>query len=195
MEDIADINDMKLSPKEIMDYNCILTDIKKLEPAKIVMMVDIINGKSELSLRMLDWFVTKFVSTNRVSYKYIDGDIEYEGDIYNSYKAQLKSYTKDYFDPFRRGKKFKLKYDKTDLSKVFITTIGQLNFFRWVFEYNIIVHIHANYKALSNKMKDATKVEKAVKPVSKKTPKSEQNSNLVSSDATDTQDGILLSFD
>lgn len=195
MEDIADINEIKLSPKEIMDYNCILTDIKKLDSIKIQLMVEIINGKSDISLRMLDWFVTKYVSNTRVSYKYIDDGIEYEGDIYNSYKAQLKSYTKDYFDPFRRGKKFKLKYDQHDSSKNFITTIGQLNFFRWVFEYNIIGYIQTNYKNLSNKMKDCAKNEKVSKPTGKKTIKTTDLSPTPISEVTETHDGILLSFD
>ena len=53
-------------------------------------------------------------------------------NVHISYKAQLQSYKKKYFDPFRRRKKFYYKYNKEE-NKYFYTTIGQLNFFRWIF--------------------------------------------------------------
>ena len=67
-------------------------------------MIDIINGKSEISLRILDWFVTRYSNKYKITI-----DMGDEEDIFNvhiSYKAQLKSYKKKYFDPFRRKKKF-----------------------------------------------------------------------------------------
>jgi len=61
-----------------------------------------INGNSKISLRLLDWFVTRHAKRHSISY-FINDD---KFNVHISYKAQLKSYKKRYFDPFRKGKKY-----------------------------------------------------------------------------------------
>ena len=73
-------------------------------------------------------------------------------DVYIGYKAQLKSYKKKYFDPFRRQYKFFYHYDKSDTTKFTYTNFGQLNFFKWAMEYNIIDYIELNYDVIMNAM-------------------------------------------
>ena len=52
-------------------------------------VLDIIKGKSKISLRLLDWFVTNYSKTNPI----IINDI----NIYLNYKSQLKAFSKNNF--------------------------------------------------------------------------------------------------
>ena len=130
-------------------YYIMLTEFyKKCSSDDIQQMLDIINGKSILSLRIIDWFVT------RCSFKYkicIDNGDELF-NIYISYKAQLKSYKKKYFDPFRRNSKFYFHYDLNDDSKYIYTTFGQLNFFKWAISNNILIFIKNNFNFIISTM-------------------------------------------
>ena len=56
-------------------------------------------------------------------------------NLYLNYRAQLKSYAKLNFDTFRRHNRITFYINKND---TITTTIGQLNFFRWAFNNNII---------------------------------------------------------
>ncbi len=96
----------KLSPKERFYYKKIDEYFKNCHKKNIRRMTEIINGESQISLRILDWFVTKY--SDKYKTKYRDKDDEY-GSYFNvhvSYESQLKSYKKQYFDPFRRSCKF-----------------------------------------------------------------------------------------
>ena len=64
---------------------------------KINNMINIINGKSYISLRILDWFVTKHSDKYKIKYKNKNDE---DGSFFNvhiSYEAQLKSFKKQYF--------------------------------------------------------------------------------------------------
>jgi len=109
------------------------TNIEKITP--------IINGKSDVSLRLLDWFVTNYskktvtnISTGSTSF-----------NVYLSYRSQLKAYSKQQFDPFRRRDRITFYYEKDEFIE---TTIGQLNFFRWVIQNNILEYITENIKVI-----------------------------------------------
>ena len=69
--------------------------------------------------------------------------------IHNDYKSQLKSYNKINFDPFCRRNRINLYYVK---GKYISTTIGQLNFFKWVIENYIINYILENIIDIENNM-------------------------------------------
>jgi hypothetical protein len=70
-------------------------------------------------------------------------------NVYLSYRSQLKAYSKQQFDPFRRRDRINFYYEKT---KFIETTIGQLNFFRWVIQNNIIEYIIANMDVIEKDM-------------------------------------------
>lgn len=133
----------KFSSIEILKYKSLDKFFRKLDDKDVKLMVDIINKQSDISLRILDKYVTKYCPKMNVTYKINDTD-EDEFNVHISYKAQLKSYRKGFFDPFRRGKKFYYNYDKSDNSKVTLTTLGQLNFFRWGFSNKLFEHILKN---------------------------------------------------
>jgi hypothetical protein len=62
-------------------------------------------------------------------------------NLYLEYRAQLQSYTKMFFDPFRRYDRITFVLE-TQPSMVSVeSTVGQLNFFRWALDNNVIDYI------------------------------------------------------
>jgi len=116
--------------------------------------IAIILAESSISIRLIDWFVTNYAKKNNIIYKLDDTDDDNNiFNVYIEYKCQLKSYKKKLFDPFCRKNKIYFYYnlfdnpvDETNTKKHsgIITTIGQLNFFRWAIKYDIIKYIENN---------------------------------------------------
>ena len=89
-----------------------------------------------ISLRVIDWFVTNYSREHDITYT-----LPHTGkpfNVHESYKSQLKAYSKRQFDPFCRRNRINFYY-KED-SKV-VTTVGQLNFFRWAIEHHVIDYV------------------------------------------------------
>lgn len=148
--------------KELCYYKMIDKFFKNCTQEQISLMLGIINGTAEISLRVLDWVVTKY------SKRYIDFDIKSKtnGEIFDmhiSYKSQLKSYKKRYFDPFRRRKKFHYNYDKSAQDKTVYTTLGQLNFFKWAISNDIIKYVQYNINNVIHFMNTSNKEDKKKK--------------------------------
>ena len=105
-------------------------------------MLNIINGNSNISLRIVDWFVTNY------SKKYYTVICSNNGErlkIYDDYKLKLRSYSKKRFDPFCRWERITIPFDQNTHVQ---TTIGQLNFFKWALENKIIEYIQTNLKTI-----------------------------------------------
>ena len=102
-------------------------------------IVPIIDGKSEISLRLIDWFVTNYAKKKGtvITWTQEDGTL-FHFNVYMSYRLQLKAYSKQQFDPFRRRDRILFYFNKDDSVE---TTIGQLNFFRWVVQNQILTYI------------------------------------------------------
>ena len=144
----TDIIDIKsLYGKEIYYYNMLEKFFQNQPDKEIKRMIDIINGSNTVSLRFLDWFVTRYCYLYKLSIS-INTSFNKENNfnINISYKAQLKSYKKKYFDPFRRKKKFFFIIEKNNNKLIILTTIGQLNFFRWAISNDVINYTENNYK-------------------------------------------------
>jgi hypothetical protein len=152
------------SQKQLCYYKMVDRFFKKLNIETIKKMVDIINADSIISLRVLEWVVTK---SNKKSVNIKIGDNEYFS-INIMYKAQLKSYKKKNFDPFRRDKKFYYKYNPLDDNKNVLTTLGQLNFFKWAISNKIIDYVEKNYEEINRSMISYNKEEKIKKTEKKK---------------------------
>lgn len=144
----------KFKAKEICYYNKINKFYKNCDASKVTKMVDIINGNSNISLRILDWFVTRYSNRKKIIINIDDEMI----DIHISYKAQLKSYKKKYFDPFKRRTKF--EYTFKNIQKSICTTLGQLNFFKWSIENNIVEYVEKNYNDITHEMNISNKNDK-----------------------------------
>jgi hypothetical protein len=143
--------------------------------------VAIVNGDSQISLRLLDWFVTRHSNRNKILIDISSTLI----DVHISYKAQLKSYKKKYFDPFKRRTKFNYHFKTTD--DTIQTTIGQLNFFKWAIENNIINFIEANYDCISKDMNQSNKDDKHRK-------KEKATKHIISYDYSELNKSMIISF-
>ena len=134
-----------------------LTDFYK-ESNNMSRFIKIIDGTSNISLRLIDWYITNYCKNNNEFFYCPDmKTLENHGfiNIYASYRSQLKAYKKVKFDPFRRRERIEFYYDND--SKSICTTIGQLNFFRWAFEYSILNHIEHNIIRLERLMLTTSK--------------------------------------
>ena len=112
-------------------------------------IMPIINGKSNISLRILDWFVTNYAKKYNISYNITVDDIIKKFIVHISYKSQLKAYSKKLFDPFCRRERIRfMDHNNNEI----ITTAGQLNFFRWVIENDIFNYISDNIDNIEKDM-------------------------------------------
>lgn len=118
----------------------------------------IINGndnsknKHKISLRILDWFVTNYSKKYNISYQVDLNNKTKNFIVYLDYKAQLKAYSKKQFDPFCRRERI-LFFDHE--CKEIITTVGQLNFFRWSLDNKILDYIVDNFTIIENDMNNS----------------------------------------
>lgn len=187
--------------REIYFFNMIDRFYRHCADADIIKMIDIVNSDSPISLRILDWFVTRYSDRKKILLNVNDTVV----DVHISYKAQLKSYKKKYFDPFKRREKF--NYYFKGVNKNIHTTIGQLNFFRWALENGIITYVENNYEIVSKEMNVSNKDDKKRKhekilgkktnKVSSPTIKNKSN-NIginVSKKIENEQVKIILTFD
>jgi hypothetical protein len=119
-----------------------------------------LNGEAPLSLRIIDWFVTKYSRKNFVRYPLNGQDFL----VYLSYKGQLKAYSKQYFDPNCRRERIMFKIPGQEQ---FMTTIGKLNFFRWAQESKILDYIEAHEEEIrtgyNSYLKETTQTQKRIK--------------------------------
>ena len=110
-------------------------------------MLQIINGESRISLRIIDWFATNYAKKHYTVYQVQDSDRRFK--VYNDYKLKLKAYSKKRFDPFCRWDRITVPYkDGAHIQ----TTIGQLNFFKWAIENSVIDYIEQNYTNIEKDM-------------------------------------------
>jgi hypothetical protein len=168
ISEILDAKDVKFTTKEKYYFKAVDKFYRKHGKKYMKLMVDIIEGKSNISLRSIDWFTTRYANKKKISYylKHESSDDEiltngkFKFPVHISYKAQLRAYKKRYFDPFRRKKKFYYAYNVNGIKKKLFTTIGQLNFFMWAFENEVIDHIIENYSKINKEMIKSNKDDK-----------------------------------
>jgi hypothetical protein len=123
-------------------------------------ILKILNGDSPISLRIIDWFVTNYSKQKYIVYSLTNGK---RFKVYNDYKLKLKAYSKKRFDPFCRWEKIIIPYKNNQFIQ---TTIGQLNFFKWVLDNEIINYIEQEYSDIESDMNQRNSTAK---------PKTEKN--------------------
>jgi hypothetical protein len=106
---------------------------------------NIVTANSKISLRLLDWLVTNYAKKHNIAYLTKTGR---DVNIYLRYKANLRAYSKRMFDPFCRWKK--IKFMGMD------TTVGQLNFFNWVIEDEVLDYLEKNLESVQADMDECS---------------------------------------
>lgn len=129
-------------------------------------MLPIVNGNSNISLRIIDWFVTNYAKKNNISYYTTHLIDTQEGGtivkktltkqfiVYLNYKSQLKAYSKKQFDPFCRRERISFYYEKDN---ELVTTVGQLNFFRWAIENQVLEYINDKLEEIETDMNQSVR--------------------------------------
>lgn len=115
---------------------------------KILPIINPTNN-NRVSLRLIDWFVTNYSKKNNtiISKKKDNNTIHF--NVYLSYRSQLKAFSKQLFDSFRRRDRITFFYD---VEKSIETTIGQLNMFRWILQNDILDYIQSNLEEIEADM-------------------------------------------
>ena len=132
-------------------------------------VLKLLEGTSEISLRLIDWFVTNYAKQHNISY--ILNNQEFL--VYTNYKSQLKAYSKKLFDPFCRRERIMFQIHGYPM---FQTTVGKLNFFRWALEKGVLNYIKMNL----------AKIEAAMNASSKELQKARKANSSTSTETTTT---------
>lgn len=107
----------------------------------------ILSGESKISLRLLDWLSTNYSKKYNISYLTSSGR---HVIIYLAYKSHLKAYSKRMFDPFCRCKR--IQFMGLD------TTVGQLNFFEWAIQDEVLNYLEEHYDDIHSDMESCSTV-------------------------------------
>lgn len=106
-------------------------------------LVDFLKNENKISLRVIDYFLTNYCQSKKIVINKLN--------VYHSYKSQLNNYHKKYFDPCSRGDRIPFFYNKENCV---LTTICQLNFFKWFIENKIHQYVLNNYQIIKKNMKN-----------------------------------------
>ena len=122
-------------------------------------LLNVLDSNQKISLRIIDWFVTNYAKKHNVMYcvERLDDEneiVKKQFIVHMNYKSQLKAYSKKQFDPFCRRDRINFFYDKNNS---ITTTVGQLNFFRWAIQNNILEYIEENIENIEKDMNISVK--------------------------------------
>ena len=200
-----DLKKSKISPKLGNRQKLLLDNLKLFyKKDNMGILIPILNGNTKISLRIIDWFVTNYTKKNNIflyrkrkkicpiinksikkktspktkKVKFEEKEVSEQFNAYLKYKSQLKAYSKKNFDPFCRRDRINFYYDE---DKHIVTTVGQLNFFRWAIEYNILDYIVSNIEIIEKDMNmNIKREEPTTLKKSKKTKKHIDKDNSLS---------------
>jgi hypothetical protein len=138
----------------------------KKEPKYLNILAAISRQKTIISLREMDYTVTNYSYTNKVIYELKSGEMF---NMYIDYKCQLRGYSKRCLDPFCRRQRIFL--DNETLTPIYlidtdvniykqrddgiVTTIGQLNFFKWAITNEVIDYCFKHKESIDKEMEIA----------------------------------------
>jgi len=157
---------MDLSSKDELLRGKLLDFYK--DRSNLDILLPIILQQTRLSLRSLDWFVTNYCKKYNINYILNRESESISYFPFKSYKSQLKAYSKKFCDPFCRRERVIFDYRdntiidfkpslKINHKDYIVTTIGQLNFFRFAIQDSIIKYAIENITDIENDMNETLK--------------------------------------
>jgi hypothetical protein len=120
------------------------------EPGNLEKLLPILQGTSPISLRLVDYFVTNYSKKCNTAYMLSGRHFL----VYFNYKRELNAYSKRLFDPFCRRERIMFQARGIE---PFVTTVGQLNFFRWFIEKEIYEFVNTNRTEIEKDMNSTLK--------------------------------------
>lgn len=142
---------------------------------RCIVLLQIIQRKSGYSLRIIDWMMTNFCKRFPVTVIYGGTPL----DVYNDYKRHLTVFNKRFYDPFARRQKIPINV----MDEVLMTTVGQLNFFKWFLDRELYNTITLYLEPIEHDMKECTKSRR--KKIEEKQSRQENDSYLDTSMSDD----------
>lgn len=121
------------------------------EPGHLEKLLPILKGTSTISLRLVDYFVTNYAKKMNTSFTQAGRHFL----VYFNYKRELNAYSKRLFDPFCRRER--ILFQARDMEP-FQTTVGQLNFFRWFIEKEILEFLTEHREIVEKDMNTTLKI-------------------------------------
>jgi len=119
-------------------------------PGNLEKLLPILQSTSPISLRLVDYFVTNYAKKTNASFMQAGRHFL----VYFNYKRELNAYSKRLFDPFCRRERIMFQARGVE---PFVTTVGQLNFFRWFIEKEILDFITTNRETIEKDMNSTLK--------------------------------------
>jgi hypothetical protein len=119
--------------------------VKKIVNREFTVSPSSVPSGKKVSIRIVNWFVTNYAKQHFTVY-------ENEGDrffVWTRFRSAEDGYSKEMFDPYCRKDRIIIPYDETTQ---IVTTIGQLNFFKWAIVNKVIDYIVANYDEITRDM-------------------------------------------
>ena len=130
-------------------------------PGNLEKLLSILQGNSEISLRLVDYFVTNYAKKMNTSFTKENRHFL----VYFNYKRELNAYSKRLFDPFCRRER--ILFQMKDIP-AFVTTVGKLNFFRWAIEKGVIDYIKMNLSTIEKQMNESARELQKIRKQEKK---------------------------
>lgn len=148
-------------------------------------LTEVLGKNPPVSLRTIDWLVTNY---SKADNRYVEGCIT-PVNIYIAYKAAQGSVKKKLMDPFCRRERIVFQNSN---AQDFVTTLGQLNFFRWAIKNGVLKYAIDNAKDIEKHMLETT----AKPPPSegKKRQKRKELSRAANKSCTRTQIKTVITF-
>jgi len=148
-------------------------------------LLNILNNKINISLRSIDWFITNYSKKNNIYYNIYrnkediptlkdDNNLVTNINVFQSYKSQLRAYSKKRFDPFCRRNRIQFECR----GEIIDTTIGQLNFFKWAINNLIVDYISIHKDKIEYDMNSCLKEMKLQGSLMKKEGKRKKRQEL-----------------
>lgn len=162
-----------------------LLDYYRNNQHSLQIFIEVVKNRSTVvSLRLLDWFVTNYVSAFSIPDE-TPQDKLIRQQLYFIYAQNINSYNKVWFDPFAREApdkgSFKIYFDTVNVDflsfipndfheNIIATTIGQLNFFRCIIDYKLIDYVFEHHENIQNHMNQGL--------LARRKLKADENSNI-----------------
>lgn len=163
------------------------------EPGRIEMLLKVLSPESKVSLRLIDWFVTNYSKKYNTTFTLASTPFP----VHFQYKRELKAYSKRFFDPFCR--RDRIEFSVRGVAALTNTTIGQLNFFRWAIDKQVIDYILEHSEEIEADMNSSfrahyTKEESGVKSSTGRRKRKEM-SKTITRHVTHYSTPVVVSFD